>query len=264
MDKISIVGGFSTSASSYTNTDVETTHKTNIKFWDTIGSDILGTTALPKYGGFMSEDKLHLFGNVSNKRVLEIGCGNGHSLKYVSDIGADELWGLDISPEQVKRTQNYLLSKNINAKIICSPMENDCKIPSDYFDIVYAVYSIGWTTDLNKTFNKVYSYLKKGGIFIFSWSHPIHKCVSLENNQLVFLNSYFDESWYSFSLGDEKIMLSNRMLSTYINALSSNGFMIEQLIEENDSELLNESKDTDFSKKAQMLPVTFIIKARKI
>lgn len=264
MDKISIVGGFSTSASTYENTDIETTHKTNISFWDTIGSDILGATALPKYGGFMSENKLHLFGDVNNKKVLEIGCGNGHSLKYVADIGADELWGIDISPEQVKRTQKYLSSKNINAKIICSPMENECKIPHNYFDIVYAIYSIGWTTDLNKTFNQIYSYLKKGGIFIFSWSHPIHKCVLSENNQFIFYNSYFDESRYSFSIGNKKVILSNRMLSTYINYLSANGFFIEQLIEENDTDLLNESKDIDFKNKAKILPVTFIMKARKI
>lgn len=72
------------------------------------------------------------------------------------------------------------------------------------------------------------------------------------------------EGWYSVALEDKEIMLSNRKLSTYINALSTNGFAIEQMIEETDEDLLNANKPDDFSKKAEKLPVTFVIKARKL
>ena len=142
-------------------------------------------------------------------------------------------------------------------------MENDCGIPEDYFDVVYSVYAIGWTTDLESTFFRIASYLKKGGTFIFSWSHPMHKCVAVENNMLVFKKSYFDESWYSLSLGEGTLTLSDRKLSTYVNALSKAGFVIEQMIEESDDEIIK-SQDSDFARKAKMLPVTFVIKARKL
>lgn len=175
-----------------------------------------------------------------------------------------ELWGLDISPMQIKRTKEYLSSEGINAKLICGPMENDCGIPINYFDLIYSVYAIGWTTDLDKTFNQIASYLKKDGTFIFSWSHPIHKCVSMENDKLLFNNSYFDESWYSVSMEDKKLMLSNRKLSTYINSLAKAGFVIEQLIEETDEDIIKQSPKSDFATKAKMLPVTFVIKARKL
>ena len=135
-------------------------------------------------------------------------------------------------------------------------------MPKKYFDIVYAVYAIGWATDLNKTIRLINSYLKKDGIFIFSWSHPIHKCVSQENGKLIFTNSYFDEEWYLSPMQDKEIMLSNRKLSTYVNVLAANGFMIEQLVEESDEEMFTK-ENSDFEKKAKMLPVTFVIKARK-
>ena len=143
-------------------------------------------------------------------------------------------------------------------------MEEECGLPKGYFDLVYSVYAIGWTTDLDGTFARIYSYLKKGGTFIFSWSHPIHKCVSQEDGKLVFANSYFDESWYEVPMGDKKFMLSNRKLSTYINALVRQGFLIEQLIEENDETMFSEDCSSPFEKKAQMLPVTFVIRARKM
>lgn len=152
----------------------------------------------------------------------------------------------------------------MDANLICAPMESEGGIPKQYFDYVYSVYAIGWTTDLNQTFCNISSYLKKDGIFIFSWSHPIHKCVSVENEELIFRNSYFDEGWYSVAMADKEIMLSNRKLSTYVNALAANGFVIEQMVEETDEDLLNPNLPDDFSKKAEQLPVTFVIKARKL
>ena len=261
--KKNIVGGKILGYVNSVEMDVCEVHKTNTEFWSTIGNEFLGATALPTWGGlFPSEDKLNLLGNLSDKRVLEIGCGNGHSMKYVADKGAADLWGLDISANQIENAKNFLNAQGIDAKLVCSPMENECELPANYFDLVYSVYGIGWTTDLNKTFQHIHAYLKNDGVFVFGWSHPIHKCVSVENGKLIFSNSYFDEEWYCADMSNKKIMLSNRMLSTYINALTGNGFVIEKLIEATDREKAMASNN-DFGKKALMLPTLFVIKARK-
>lgn len=52
-------------------------------------------------------------------------------------------------------------------------MEDECGIPKNYFDIVYSIYAIGWVTDLKNVFHRIASYLKKDGIFIFSWLRKI-------------------------------------------------------------------------------------------
>lgn len=262
--KKNIVGGMVLGNASSVDMDVSNAHKTNGEFWDTIGSEFLGVTALPSWGGFLpDEDNLNLLGDLTNKCILEIGCGNGRSLEYVANHKASGLWGLDISPNQIAKTKDYLESKGIPVNLVCSPMEDECGLPTNFFDVVYSVYGIGWTTDLNKTFKHIFSYLKKGGVFIFGWSHPIHKCVSIEKGQLIFRNSYFNEEWYRADMSDREIMLSNRMLSTYINALADNGFTIEKLIEETDRDKAIESNN-DFGRKALILPTAFIIKARKI
>lgn len=46
-------------------------YQTNSFFWDTKGNDLLGTTALPFYGAFVSEEKCQLFGDVSGKKDYE-------------------------------------------------------------------------------------------------------------------------------------------------------------------------------------------------
>ncbi|QUI24210.1 methyltransferase domain-containing protein [Vallitalea pronyensis] len=262
--KKNVVGGKVLGKVANIDMDVSKTHKTNTEFWNTIGSEFLGVTALPSWGGYLpSELKLNLLGDLSGKSILELGCGNGHSLDYVAGLGAKDLWGVDISANQINKTKSYLSSQKISANLICSPMEEECGLPTDYFDIVFSVFGVGWTTSLDQTFEHVHSYLKKDGIFVFGWSHPIHKCVSIEDDKFVFSNSYFNEEWYCADMSDKEIMLSNRMLSTYINTLARNGFAIESLIEETDKERAI-SSGTDFGKKALMLPTAFIIKARKL
>ena len=46
-------------------------------------------------------------------------------------------------------------------------MEEECGIPADYFDYVYSIYAIGWTTDLEGTFCRIATYLKKM-VYLFS------------------------------------------------------------------------------------------------
>lgn len=166
--------------------DKNAVYKTNSFYWDTTGNAFLRAIVLPFYGAFASEGKCQLFGDVSGKKMLEIGCGNGQSLQYRGDRKASELWGRGISEKQIEKATQHLKSCGLLAKLICSPMEEECGIPEDYFDFVYSIYAIGWTTDLEGTFCRIASYLKKDGVFTFSWSHPIHKCVAAENNRLAF------------------------------------------------------------------------------
>ena len=228
-----------------------------------VGTELVGGTALPNYGAFITEAHCNFFKNVKDKKVLEIGCGTGHSLRYLGERGASELWGLDLSKDQIAKASQCLSDNNLTANLICSPMESDCGLPNKYFDFVYSVFGIGWTTDLEKTFLQIASYLKRGGLFIFSWSHPIHKCVAVEGEDFIFKKNYFDESWYSVPIDGNLFSLSDRKMSTYINALAKAGFFIEELVEESEEDHLN-SRNTHFANKAKMLPVTFVIKARKI
>ncbi len=239
--------------------------QTNKAYWNATADDWFGVTALPDYGvQFVTENELNLFGDVSGKTMLEIGCGSGHSLRFHADRNAGELWGLDISQKQLENAGKYLAENNYFPKLICAGMEDQCGIPENYFDIVYSIYAIGWATDLENVFHRIASYLKKDGIFIFSWKHPLHGCVSVEDGELIFKKSYFDEEWCTQIVDDMEIMLTNRKISTYINAMSSAGFIIEKMIEQtNEKTLAMTGEIDDRSRKAQKLPLSFVFKARK-
>ena len=154
------------------------------------------------------------------------------------------------------------------------PTEDELNVPKEYFDYVYSIYGIGWTTDLQGTFDKIASYLKKDGTFIFSWHHTLNYCIAwsceerkdvTDGNKFVLTKSYYDETYFKMPVHDSEIILCNRKISTYINALAKAGFMVEQLVEETDSDSLNAVGDIDIkTQKAKMMPISFCIKARKM
>lgn len=240
--------------------------RTNAIYWDENGNDFLGAIVLPYYGGnTLTENELNLFGDVAGKKLLDIGCGNGESLNYHGHNKAAELWGIDISKNQIEKTAKCLSESGYTAKLICGAMEEEHGLPTDYFDYVYSIYAIGWTTDLQGTFNRVASYLKKDGVFIFSWSHHIHMCVGFEEGKAYFNKSYFDETWSGMDLDGKSILLCSRKTSTYINALAKAGFVIEQMIEQTNDETMQLTGElSDRTKRSQMIPLTVIFKARKL
>ena len=255
--------------------DNEEIIETNRNYWDEHADLWFGTTALPEYGvRFPTEDDLHLFGDVSGKKMLEICCGSGHSLLYNAKRGAGELWGIDLSQKQLDNASKLLKDNGYTANLQCARMEDELDVPKMYFDYVYSIYGIGWTTDLQGTFDRIASYLKKNGIFIFSWHHTLNYCIAwscderkvvLDDDKLVMSKSYFDESYFKMPVHDSEIVLCNRKISTYINALAKAGFAIEQLVEESDTASINAENEADpKNQKAKMLPLSFCIKARKL
>jgi SAM-dependent methyltransferase/GNAT superfamily N-acetyltransferase len=261
----------------------------NKSSWNAMADSWFGTTALPTYGcSCPSEDDLHLFPELFKKKVLDIGCGSGHSLRWCGDRGASELWGLDMSSHQLENADRYLRENDFIPTLFCSPMEDNPGIPDDYFDVAYSIYAIGWTVDLQKTFTLIASYLKPGGIFIFSWDHPFLHCLDVDGEQLVISGSYYETEPFTFHKGENRqqvrkekssgaysapdggypLTLYNRRISDYVNALAIAGFAVERIVEETDKETLE--RDAEFSSeyyapcKAQRFPLSLIIKARKL
>ncbi len=195
-----------------------------------------------------------------------------------------ELWGLDLSTRQIENATKFLSDNHYKANLFNAPMEQNPGIPENYFDIVYSIYAIGWTVDIQTTFNLISSYLKKDGIFIFSWDHPFMHCVEANKNTLLFSGSYFEEKPFTFKknvnppangnhLDHDKengvsLTLYHRRLSDYINALAKAGFAVERVVEETDRKILD--SECEFSSryysacKAKYFPQSIVFKAQKL
>ena len=226
-------------------------------------------TILPEYGPFLkrNEDEIKLMPDLKNKKVLDLGCGEGESLEYLYNKGASEIWGIDISEEQIKKAKNRFPLFKDNFYI--SPMENEIDLPKNYFDYIISIFSIGYTSSLSNTLNNCYEFLKGDGSIIISWTHPFYYCLDIIDDKVVINKSYFNEDSEIITKGPDKVNLAqkNLMISTIINTAREVGFYVETILEEETilKDDVNGYKSTFWRKeKTVNCPSTLIIKLRKI
>jgi len=238
--------------------------------WDRVAPSFHGGTALPEYGPLAStEDTLRLLELTPDLRALELGCGSGHSLRYLAERGARELWGVDLSPVQVAFAEETLRAFAPRCHLFESPMEVNPGIPSGHFDLVFSLWGLGWTTDLPATLALVADYLRPGGCFLLSGEHPAYGCLEWDGKQYVMSEPYFAEgprehaSWKGVP-----IVIHRRTLGTFVGQIVQAGLQIEALVECSfNADLANETHVDPArwysTARARLMPTTFIIKARK-
>ena len=238
--------------------------------WDRVAPIFHGGTALPEYGPLApTEDTLGLLELTPDLRALELGCGSGHSLRYLAERSACELWGLDLSPVQIAFARETLNPFAERVRLIVSPMEVNPGIPLGDFDLVFSIYGLGWTTDLPGTLALVASYLRPGGVFILSGEHPAYSCLAWDGKQYVMAEPYSAEGGFEHtSWKGVPIVIQRRTLGTFITEIARAGLRIEALVEGELNPDLAKEAHTDPARwysvsRARMMPTTFVIKARK-
>src|SRR6266545_4082274 len=243
---------------------------TNRAGWNQVAPLYHGRTALPEYGPLApTEDELGLLDTTPDLRALELGCGSGHSLRYLAERGAGELWGIDLSPVQIDFAEKTLRPFAQRVRLIEAPMETDPGVPADHFDLVFSIYGLGWTTDLPATMALVARYLRPGGCFIVSGEHPVYSCLEWNGTQYIVAEPYFTEgprehgSWKGVP-----IVIQRRTLGTFIGQIIQAGLQIEALVETPLNPAAVNEAHADPARwysvaRASVMPTTFIIKARK-
>ncbi len=243
---------------------------TNRAGWDRVAPSFHGSTALPEYGPLApSEDTLRLLDLTPDLCALELGCGSGHSLRYLAERGARELWGVDLSPVQIAFAEETLRAFATRCRLFESPMEVNPGIPAGHFDLVFSIWGMGWTTDLPTTLALVAGYLRPGGCFLLSGEHPAYSCLEWDGKQYIVSQPYSAEgprehaSWKGVP-----IVTHHRTLSTFVAQTVRVGLQIEALVEGELNASAATAEHADPARwystaRARFIPTTFILKARK-
>lgn len=243
----------------------------NRQGWDELikSNKPFANTILPEYGPFLkrNEEEIGMFENLKDAKILDLGCGEGESLEYLYKKGASDIWGIDISQEQITKAKNRLPQFKNN--FLISPMEEEANIPNNYFDYAISIFSIGYTSDISKTFKNAYQYLSGNGSFIISWTHPFYYCLDVVDSNVIINKSYFNEDSEIITKGPDKINLAqkNLMISTMITEARKAGFYVDEILEEETilKDDVNGYKSTFWRKeKTVNCPSTIIYKFKKI
>jgi toxoflavin synthase len=153
-------------------------------------------TAYPLMAAFEAYSFLKLIGDVKGKRVLDVGCGDGHYTRMLRKAGAAEVVGIDISDRMIElaREQEACQSLGIEYRV------EDARIVvgQPNFDLVVSAFLLGHArtrAELAQMCRMLASRVSPGG-----------RCVNITTNPGV---SDFDSApnyrkyGYGFSLPDQ-------------------------------------------------------------
>jgi ubiquinone/menaquinone biosynthesis C-methylase UbiE len=107
-------------------------------------------------------------GFFSDKKVIDLGCGEGRDSLYLSSLGID-IVGVDISHSALNKARELARMDNIKAKFVETNVLYLNDIPDNYFDTAINMGCLHMIVNEEERIShlkNVYRILKPGGIFI--------------------------------------------------------------------------------------------------
>jgi len=143
----------------------------NKSHWDTLG-DNYSHAWEKKVKQWMSERELNFISDYFRKEnmvVLDIGIGNGRILDYHVKSGyAKEIYGIDISEEMVKISQNRFKNNEHVRNLAVCDISREALPFHTKFDFITSIRVLKYNKNWTDIVNKCVAQLNPGGIFLFT------------------------------------------------------------------------------------------------
>ena len=177
-----------------------------------------------------------LLPDFAGRDVLDLGCGYGWHCAYAAEHGARSVLGLDISRKMLAVAREQHAAPVIEYRQ--GAME-DADFADGSFDVVLSSLAFHYVADFGALVRKTARWLRPGGDFVFSCEHPVFTAEGSqdwyrdENGNILHFpvdNYYIEGERQAVFLG-ERVTKYHRTLTSYVNALLSNGFALTGLAE---------------------------------
>jgi ubiquinone/menaquinone biosynthesis C-methylase UbiE len=189
--------------------------------------------------------------NLSNKKILDIGCGNGADSVRFQEMGA-LTYGVDPSYEFINeaKTNNPLgIFKEGSGEQV--PFEDST------FDVIVSKWAMQTSPDVKKFISEASRVLKPGGMFVYLSKHPMQQYFG-KIRQYGENVDYYKQEISTLYIYEGKITLHEptHTFNDYLNDEFFKNFELLSFIEQSDfpaSERFNNG----------IYPTFFVVKARK-
>jgi 2-polyprenyl-3-methyl-5-hydroxy-6-metoxy-1,4-benzoquinol methylase len=219
-------------------------------------------TDVASYGADIpSEPALKLLGNLDGKRVLDLGCGAGHSSVAFAKQGAKVI-AIDSSATQVAAARRAAEEAEVRVELHEGDVAELAFLRKDTIDVVFSAYALTEVADLNRVFRQVHRVLKPESPMVFSIPHPAFLMLDpTAPDPLRIQRPYHSATPTRWDRGDESVTDVPRTLADVFVSLTRANFMVDTLLEP--------APTGDTHRSAQWAPVmdwvppTLILRARK-
>ena len=178
--------------------------------------------------GRVPESQLHVLGDITDRDVLELGCGAAQWSIGLAQAGGRPV-GLDTSVRQLEHAKRLMAESGVDFPLIHSSAE-DVPLPDSSFDVVFCDHGAMTFGDPYRTVPEAARLLRPGGLFAFSHHSPIETICWEVGSEVVgdrLVNDYFG----MHRIDDGEDVIYQLPYGEWIRLFRANGFVVEDLIE---------------------------------
>jgi SAM-dependent methyltransferase len=206
---------------------------------------------------------LELAGDLTNQRILDLGCGDAAFGREALARGCQSYLGIEGSHNMANAAQRVLTGTS--GKIVPATVES-WNYPAEAFDLVISRLVFHYVEDVDAVFQQVSKTLVSGGRLIFSVEHPVITSCDRgwQRNgprQDWLVDDYFDTGQRITSWMGGQVIKYHRTIEDYFLSLQRAGFCVESLREAAPHRELFENVDT--YQRRRRIPLFLIMAGQK-
>jgi ubiquinone/menaquinone biosynthesis C-methylase UbiE len=173
--------------------------------------------------------------DVSDRRVLDLGCGFGWFCRWAREQGAAHVEGIDVSENMLARAR----ASTADPAIVYNRADMErLALPVASFDLVYSSLALHYIVDLEWLLSEARQSLVPGGSLVFSVEHPMVTAPAVPGwsanatgGKSWPVDGYLDEGPRTTDWLTKGVIKQHRTLATYINLLLRLGFTLAHVQE---------------------------------
>lgn len=212
-----------------------------------------------------NEGELRLLGDLSGKRILQLGCGDGHNTVALHRKGARVIV-VEPDPIRVKNARDLFEREGTRVEILQGDVADLASVRAESIDIALSVYTLAGVSDLARVFRQVHRVLRPDLPFVFSLPHPAFAMVDVTTKRPVKLTrSYWEETPRPWALGDDDDSEGidyGHTFSRLFTWLTRSNFRVDILMEPEPKD--SKERSPLWVDAMATVPSTLVLRARKL
>lgn len=183
----------------------------------------------------LDEADARLLGDVTGRRVLEVGCGAAQCTRWLRENGAAEVVGVDLSAAQLRHARALDARRRTRVPVLQADA-GALPFGDASFDLACSAYgALPFVGDAVAVMREVARVLRPGGRWVFSVSHPIRWAFPDDPGRggLTVEHSYFDRRPYveQDESGQAAYVEHHRTMGDWVRAVTAAGLLLDDLVE---------------------------------
>ena len=221
--------------------DATSTMRANRRWWDADADSyhaehgtFLGVADFVWCPERLREADAHLLGEVTGKRVLEVGCGAAMCSRWLAAAGARPV-AFDISAGMLRHARAGAAETGIAVPLVQADAQF-VPFASASFDIVFTAFgAVPFVEDSARVMREAARVLRPGGRFVFATTHPLRWSFPDDPGPdgLTATMPYWDRTPYVeyADAGEATYVEHHRTLGDRVRELAAAGFRLLDIVE---------------------------------